>query len=113
MANHDARTAEEFLKELSCIPGFEEMRKIEVSSRSYLGDYPLHVAATRGDGEAIRLLVRAGADINAVDSFGKTALHNAALQEHRSACELLISLGADATLKDADGDTASDFLEAS
>jgi len=88
------------------------MIEITVNARSYLGSVPLHVAATRGDEEAIRLLVQAGADINTVDSFSETPLHNAALQQHKAAYELLISLGADTTIKNIDGKTAADIIEA-
>jgi len=111
MTNHRARSVEDFLKEISGNPGFEEMAALTVNSRSYLGEVPLHVAAIWNDVEAIKLLVDAGAEINARDSFGETALHDAALQKHRAAYDLLLSLGADPTIKNAGGYTAADVLE--
>jgi ankyrin repeat protein len=110
--DHPARSVEDFLKELSRNPGFEEMPEITVNSRSYLGDTPLHVAAIWGDVEAIRLLVQAGADINALESFGYTPLHQAAEQGKKEAYDLLISLGADVDIKNKNGDTAADIIEA-
>jgi ankyrin repeat protein len=111
MTNHRARSVEEFLKEISGNPGFEEMTEITVNSRSYLSDTPLHVAAIWNDVEAIKLLVEAGADINARDSFGETALHDAALQKHRAAYDLLLLLGADPSINNNDGYTAADIIE--
>ncbi len=111
MTNQPVRSVEDFLKEISRNPGFEEMTEIKVNSRSYLGDTPLHVAAIWGDVEAIKLLVKAGADINIPDSFKYTPLHQAALQKHKAAYDALISLGADPTIKDSDGYTAADILE--
>ena len=111
MTNQPVRRVEDFLKEISRNPGFEEMAEIQVNSRSYLGDTPLHVAAIWGDVEAIKLLVEAGADINTPDSFGETALHDAALQKHRAAYDLLLLLGADPSINNNDGYTAADIIE--
>jgi ankyrin repeat protein len=52
-------------------------------------------AVTRGDIEATRQLLRAGADINARDRHGQTALMLAAHHGHRKLVEMLIEHGAD------------------
>lgn len=54
---------------------------------------PLHVVAVWGDCEAIKLLVDAGASINAVGEHCFTPLHEAANQGHWDAVKLFISLG--------------------
>lgn len=52
-------------------------------------------AITRGDVEASRQLLRAGASINARDRYGQTALMLAAHYGHRELVGLLIEHGAD------------------
>jgi len=56
----------------------------------------LHVAAAEGGTAGLRMLVRAGAPLDAVDVLGRTALHCAAAAGRRRQCLLLIALGGDA-----------------
>lgn len=52
-------------------------------------------AVTRGDIEAVRQLLRAGADVNARDRYGQTGLMLAAHHGHREVVEMLVERGAD------------------
>jgi uncharacterized protein len=52
-------------------------------------------AITDGDLDAVRALVRSGADVDARDRHGQTALMLAAHRGHRSIVELLVESGAD------------------
>ncbi len=54
-------------------------------------------ASAKGDTETIRLLVEAGADLNAVDQNGQTPLHTAACTQ---TAKLLLELGSDVNAKD-------------
>lgn len=54
----------------------------------------LHAAAAAGDAPAIRRLAAAGGDLDARDSYGRTALHVAAFQGRAEAARLLIASGA-------------------
>ncbi len=58
---------------------------------------PLHNAAVRGDLEATKLLLNAGADVDAQDALknGWTALALAAKNGHKDVVELLLEAGAD------------------
>lgn len=64
----------------------------------YEGSYgvsPLHVAAKEGHVDVIRLLVEAGADMNAIDEIGKTPLDYAVIRGHLGAIQMLVEAGAD------------------
>ena len=58
----------------------------------------------------VQSLVEAGANINAVDEYGKTPLMCACGTCNVPLIEYLLSKGADTTIRDRDGDTAFDFL---
>jgi ankyrin repeat protein len=58
--------------------------------------------------EAIKLLMAAGVDINAVDSRGQSALHGAAFWGKDQVVEFLVKNGAKVDLKDKKGFTALD-----
>ena len=55
---------------------------------------PVADAAQRGDLEAVRALLRQGADVNAAQSDGTSALHWAAILDDRSIIEVLLYAGA-------------------
>jgi hypothetical protein len=74
----------------------------DLEIRDQAGNTPLIVAATEGDLESIRTLVRMGADLDARDE----ADHETALfTQHPEAVKLLLELGADPSLKNAAGST--------
>lgn len=64
----------------------------------------LHSAAWDGDLPAVRLLVEANADVNAVDrSYGYTPLAYAVERGHKAVVDILLSSGADASVRVRDG----------
>jgi ankyrin repeat protein len=96
-------------------------RGAEVSTRDpQTGWSLLHTAVEHGMKESIRVLAKAGADINALNDGGQTPLHlavdaqtDAAEQigalPDLSTIRLLLELGADRSIRDNDGRTASDW----
>ena len=63
----------------------------------------LHGAAKRGDTDAIRMLLAAGADPNARAKYRLTPLHYAAYMGHADATQALLAAGADSNVRDVDG----------
>ena len=63
------------------------------------GDYDkrtaLHLAAGEGRLDVVKLLVKAGADVNAEDRWGGRPLDDAKRNRHDDVCEYLVKMGAD------------------
>lgn len=70
----------------------------------------LPTAAEAGDLDAIRRLVAAGSDINALSDEGMPPLLLAAKAGQIEACKLLLELGASPAKKTGNGDTPLDYL---
>ncbi|XP_072253317.1 BRCA1-associated RING domain protein 1 [Leuresthes tenuis] len=65
-----------------------------VMKRNHKGETPLHLAAIKGDVEAVRELLDLGADPNLKDNAGWTPLHEACNLGHLTVVEELVSKGA-------------------
>jgi ankyrin repeat protein len=72
------------------------------------GDTPLHVLAWRGDTEGALLLIRNGADVNAVGDMGETPLHVALSQGNRLLVAALIAAGARTDIRSEFGQTPAE-----
>ena len=71
------------------------------------GEYtPLHYAAVQGHPSSVTALLQAGADVDAVDSYGNTALLLAAAANNIDVARCLLRFKADPTLVNADRWTA-------
>jgi ankyrin repeat protein len=73
---------------LKAQPGLREVRNAQ-------GSTPLHLAATNPDTGALKVLLAAGADVNARDLDGLTPLHMAAYTQNAAHARLLLEAGAD------------------
>lgn len=65
-----------------------------IHTRTTSGATPLFEAARAGHGDAVSLLLRAGADVACVDESGRSALHWAAAEGHLSAATELLQAAA-------------------
>ncbi len=68
-----------------------------ISYRAPDGDTCLHIASRKGDLHAIKLLIKAGCNINALGDMGTTPLHCSKTQE---VTDLLVQSGASLEIKD-------------
>ncbi len=70
---------------------------------------PLHYAATRDNAQFTRMIVEAGADVNATATGGETPLHIAARTGKLGALQTLLAHGADMSLQNEKGQTPLDI----
>jgi ankyrin repeat protein len=77
-----------------------------------LANQPVHAAAAGRHIEVCRLLLAAGADVDAMQHGGFTPLHQAADHGDGPMVELFLSAGADARASLPDGRTPADLAEA-
>jgi hypothetical protein len=75
------------------------------------GASPLHLAATNGKSEAMKVLMEKGADINAEDDYGDTALHYAVNKGQEEMVRGLLCLGARVDAVDDYGRTPLSLAE--
>jgi ankyrin repeat protein len=73
---------------------------------------PLHSAVAGRDGECVRLLVAAGADVNARQHGGWTPLHAVAQHGDAALVDLLLAAGAEPAPSKEDGRTPADLARA-
>ncbi|QIF01716.1 ankyrin repeat domain-containing protein [Roseimicrobium sp. ORNL1] len=78
---------------------FIDVDEIELNGRYAFGETALHIFATRGDLEACRTLLEAGAGVNVPGEYGFTALHEAVSQGHAAVVALLLEYGSNPNLE--------------
>ena len=80
-------------------------------TRNPFANQPLHAASAGRHIEVCRVLVSAGADVDARQHGGFTPLHEAAQHGDIELVELLLSAGADPTIREDEGRTAADLAD--
>ena len=103
----DQRTLEQILSDAACVlfPAHEESPPMTVVSQNSMGDTPLHVFLWRGDDYAARILISAGANVDATGEMAETPLHVAARKATSETIALLLAAGANETLLSEFGET--------
>ncbi|XP_074855630.1 ankyrin repeat domain-containing protein 22 [Carettochelys insculpta] len=71
--------------------------------------YLLMVSKTKQNEHLIKMLLRAGTDVNATDYSGSTALHYACEMKNQSIIPLLLEAHADLSIKNKNGETPLDI----
>ena len=94
------------LRDYSTLPEYCGFEDVNVNTKSLFGDFPINVAATRGNIEEISILLKFGANIHAKGEHGYTPLHNAVEQGHLDAVKFLLVHGANKNELNDNGDSA-------
>ena len=79
---------------------------VDINLKDKIGQTPLSLAAELGWEEVVKLLLHAGADVDAVDWLGHTALKKSSNMGHIAIVTLLLLFGASDVQRDEQGRTA-------
>lgn len=90
----------------------EHGASVDAYTRNPFANQPLHAAAAGRHIEVCRVLIAAGADVNATQHGGFTPLHEAAQHGDAEMTELFLSAGADPTLTTDTGETPAETAAA-
>jgi ankyrin repeat protein len=107
------RTLNEVLQSTSDVLFPDELgeRLVAIDSCDIEGDTPLHVMAWRNDLEAVELLVKAGADVNALGDMSETPLHVALRMNSPGVVEVLLGAGARDDIRGEFGETPREMAK--
>ncbi len=90
--------------DIDCLAEFARTSHGEVNDYDDEGQAPLHVAADRGDSEAVNILTGNGADIDVPrEEDNRTPLHIAVNEGHAEVVAALLEAGAKVNSEDFDG----------
>lgn len=89
----------------------ENGASVDAYTSNAFANQPLHAAAAGRHLEVCRVLIGAGADVNATQHGGYTPLHQAAQHGDVEMTELFLSAGADPRMSLPNGRTAADVAE--
>ncbi|XP_061491399.1 ankyrin repeat domain-containing protein 22 [Rhineura floridana] len=73
--------------------------------------YLLMVSKSKQNENLIKMLLRAGADVNTTDDSGRTALHYASEMKNQSIIPLLVGAGSNISIKDKEEETPLDIAK--
>lgn len=90
----------------------EHGASVETYTRNAFANHPLHAAAAGRHPEVCRVLLAAGADVNATQHGGFAPLHEAAQHGDAEMTELFLSAGADPSATTDDGKTPAEIAAA-
>lgn len=112
MGNEPKRraTLEETLASTSDVLFPVEMgeKNVSIFSTDCDGDTPLHVMVWRNDAYAVKVLLKAGANPNAIGDMGETPLHVAVSKENLTIVETLLQAAAKANIRSEFNETAQE-----
>lgn len=96
---------------LTLFPEQDGEARVAIDSADVCGDTPLHVLLNRGNDYGCRLLIEAGAEVNAVGDLGYTPLHLAVMKGNEDMIACLLAAGARPDLPCEFGETPTAMAE--
>jgi ankyrin repeat protein len=102
------RTLNEILQSCSrdLFPDKRGKAPVSIDSKDVEGDTPLIILVWREDIKGIEIVIKAGADINAIGFMGETPLHIAVRKNNTNISELLLEAGAKTNITSKYGKTS-------
>jgi ankyrin repeat protein len=104
-SNGEYADVADVLARIQHVTEFLGVKLIDPNQRGIFGNTPLTVAVVWGDLDAARILLDAGAEVNAKVEDGQTPLHFAVEFGNLDIVRLLVGRGASLDLRDDDGHT--------
>ena len=110
MKPKERQSLDEILQSVSDVlfPDKLGKEKVDVNSKDFDGDTPLHILISRGNNYGAELLIESGANINAVGDMGETPLHVAITRKNIKAIQMLVESGAVTNIKSEFNETAKE-----
>lgn len=84
---------------------------VTMNCHGVCGDTPLHVMVWQDDLDGLRMLIAAGADVNAMGDMGETPLHVALNQSNQPMVNALMYAGARTDMRSEFGHTAVELAK--
>ena len=94
---------------LSKVEEYVNVHHVDVNSRDFLKNTPLHYAVLNQDTALIKFLIKNGAEINAKNAYGKTVLHTVLERDFKSLVGMLLKNGANVNQKKISGERPLDI----
>jgi len=109
--SHVLKSLEEVLKQCEKTGAWYGEKITDVAQRNFMGDTVLHTVCSWGGAEPVRILIDAGADVNALGDHKSVPLFNAVVGRNVEVIKLLLMAGADVKIKNGLGRSVLDYAK--
>lgn len=104
-------SVEEVLRQCEKTASWYGLSISSLDQKNNLGDTPLHTVCTWGEPEAVRTLIDAGSNVNALGDMDGVPLFNAINGRSADVVKLLLTSGANPNIKNSWGDTPLQYAQ--